>query len=160
MFNICQDILHGRNRRTGNPDIAFSGGILRCACYDFAMTGELIRRKLNGGGCNEHVYYRCGSNHPDPEHPRVRWREAAINDAIEEELDTVRLPDRHAQWFRKALDASFSQVGTVQAEQKRILTKRRTELTNMQDRLLNGYLAGSIDEQTFQIKSFDLKAQL
>ena len=30
----------------------------------------------------------------------------------------------------------------------------------MQDRLLNGYLAGSIDQQTFQIKSLDLKTQL
>ena len=162
MFNVCQDILHGRNRRTGNPDIAFSGGLLRCACCDFAMTGELIRRKLNGGGCNEHVYYRCGNNHPDPRsnHPKIRWRESEINDAIEKELASVRLPDRHARWFRNALEATFSEVGTVQAEQKRILAKRRTELVNMQDRLLNGYLAGHIEEQTFQTKSHDLKTQL
>ena len=30
----------------------------------------------------------------------------------------------------------------------------------MQDRLLNGYLAGTIDEPTFQLKSADLKSQL
>src|SRR5690606_3649351 len=100
LFNVCQDILHGRNRRTGNPDIAFSGGLLRCACCDFAMTGELIRRKLNGGGYNTHVYYRCGNNHRDSSHPKVRWRESEIEAAIVKELGTVRLPDRHARWFR------------------------------------------------------------
>lgn len=160
LFNVCQDILNGRNRRTGNPDIAFSGGILRCACCDFAMTGELIRRKLKDGGCKEHVYYRCGNNRPGNGHPKVRWRESEIEAAIEKELDAIRLPEPHARWFRKALEASFSDIGLVQAERKRILAKRRTELTNMQDRLLNGYLAGSIDQQTFQIKSLDLKTQL
>ncbi|MFW6032206.1 MAG: recombinase family protein, partial [Phycisphaeraceae bacterium] len=51
-------------------------------------------------------------------------------------------------------------IGILQTEQKRIIAKRRTELINMQERLLNGYLAGSIDEQTFQIKSLDLKTQI
>ncbi len=160
MFDTCQDIFHGRNRRTGNPDIAFSGGLLRCACCDFAMTGELIRRKLNDGGHNTHVYYRCGNNHPDDGHPKIRWRESEIEAAIVKELDSVRLPERHARWFRSALEASFSDIGTVQAEQRRVVSKRRTELVNMQDRLLNAYLAGSIDDQTFQIKSADLKTQL
>ncbi|QNN24730.1 hypothetical protein HED60_21450 [Planctomycetales bacterium ZRK34] len=124
------------------------------------MTGELIRRKLNDGGHNKHVYYRCGNNHPTDGHPKIRWRESEIEAAIVKELDAVRLPERHARWFRNALEASFSDIGTVQAEQRRVMAKRRTELVNMQDRLLNAYLAGSIDEQTFQIKSHDLKTQL
>jgi hypothetical protein len=40
------------------------------------------------------------------------------------------------------------------------VTKRRTELVNMQDRLLNGYLAGTIEEAVFTGKSADLKAQI
>ena len=43
--------------------------------------------------------------------------------------------------------------------QENVLTKRKTELANMQDRLLNGFLAGAIDEKAFQAKSADLKGQ-
>ena len=91
---------------------------------------------------------------------KLRWREDEIEAAIEHELTSIAFPESQAQWFKKALEETFSEVGKVQATQKRILTKRRTELINMQDRLLNGYLAGSIDEATFQAKSLDLKSQL
>jgi len=47
----------------------------------------------------------------------------------------------------------------AQAQQKKALAKRRTELANMQDRLLNGHLAGTIDEGVFNAKSADLKRQ-
>ncbi|MDD4989112.1 MAG: hypothetical protein PHV42_01665, partial [Candidatus Pacebacteria bacterium] len=46
-----------------------------------------------------------------------------------------------------------------QRRQKQTLGKRTTELANMQDRLLNGYLAGAIDEAVFNRKSTELKAQ-
>ena len=161
LFNACQDILNGRNRRTGNPDIAFSGGILRCACCDFAMTGELIRRKLRNGDCNQHVYYRCGNNQPDDAHPKVRWRESDVEQAIIREFEAFRIPDKAtSDWFRDAITAAFSDVGSAAAMRRKMLTKRCTELTNMQDRLLNGHLAGTIDEPTFQTKSVEIKMQL
>ena len=160
-FDTCQDILNGRNRRTGNPDIAYSGGILRCAYCDFAMTGELIRRKLNDGGCNTHVYYRCGNSHPDKGHPKVRWREADIEHAIIREFEAFRMPNKAtSDWFRGAVEAAFDDVGAATATRRKMLTKRHTELVNMQDRLLNGYLAGTIDEGVFQTKSVDLKSQI
>ena len=161
LFDACQGIVNGRNRRTGNPDIAFSGGILRCACCEFAMTGELIRRRLNDGGCNHHVYYRCGNNHPDNGHPKVRWREADIEAAITREFESFRMPNKMtADWFRDAVATAFDDVGSTTAMRRKMLTKRRTELTNMQERLLNGYLGGTIDEPTFQLKSADLKSQI
>jgi len=160
-FDACQDILNGRNRRTGNPDIAYSGGILRCAYCDFAMTGELIRRKLNNGGCNTHVYYRCGNSHPDKGHPKVRWREADIEHAIIREFEALRMPNKAtSDWFRDAVEAAFDDVGSATATRRKMVTKRHTELVNMQDRLLNGYLAGTIDEEVFQTKSADLKSQV
>ncbi len=159
-FDACQDVLHGRNRRTGHPSIMLSGGILRCGCCGFAMTGERIRRKLRDGSQNAHVYYRCANNHKDESHPKVRWREADVEEAIVKELDAFHFTDpKTAQWFRNALVAAFDDVDVAQAERKKTLTKRRTELTNMQDRLLNGYLAGTINEAVFQAKSADLKSQ-
>jgi hypothetical protein len=39
------------------------------------------------------------------------------------------------------------------------LAKRKTELVGMQDRLLNGYLSGAIEEASFQTKTAELKRQ-
>lgn len=160
LFETCQDLLDGRNRRLGNPEILFSGGMIRCAYCDFAITGERIRRKLRSGGCNTHIYYRCADNYSDTRHPKVRWRERDVEEAIVKELDALRLPDaRTAEWFRNALVAIFDEAGTADAQRKKMLTKRRTELENMQERLLNSYLAGNIDEETFQSKSAQLKLE-
>ena len=160
-FDACQDVLHGRNRRTGRPEIMLSGGILRCYFCGFAMAGEYIRRKLRNGGHTPHIYYRCGNNHPDENHPKVRWREANVEAAILAEFETIRLPTPQiSQWFRDSLLATFDDVSTAQGHRKRTLAKRGTDLKNMQDRLLTAYLNGVIDEPTFQLKSTDLKSQL
>lgn len=159
-FEACQDVLHGRDRRTGSPDLAYSGCLLRCGCCGYAISGERIRKKLKAGGHNTHVYYRCGNDHQEDEHPRVRWKEADVEAAIVRELDAIRLPTpKIAAWFRDALDAAFNDVSQTQAARKRTLVKRRSELTTMQQRLLNGYLNGAIDESIFTEKSGDLKRQ-
>ena len=40
-----------------------------------------------------------------------------------------------------------------------MLTKRKNEIASMQDRLLNGYLAGLIDESAFNAKSVEFKQE-
>ena len=160
-FQLCQDILHGKNRRTGKPEIPLSGGLFTCAHCGSAITGERIRRRLNGGGVNEHIYYRCANNHPSPHHPRVRWRAADLEQAIVDDLASLRLPSREiADWFRMTLRAAFADIATTQHRQRQALTKRQTELAHMKDRLLTAYLSGSIGEGTFQSKSTDLGGQL
>ncbi|MDD5356576.1 MAG: recombinase family protein [Candidatus Pacebacteria bacterium] len=160
VFEACQQLLHGKNRRTGNPEIMLSGGILRCAHCGHAITGEFIRRKLRCGGVNVHTYYKCGNNNQAPEHPKVRWREEAVEEALLHEFLALKLPTpESAEWFRTALRAGFANVDENQRRQKQMLGKRTTELVNMQDRLLNGYLAGAIDEAVFNRKSTELKAQ-
>jgi site-specific DNA recombinase len=159
-FEACQDVLHGRNRRIDNPDLAYSGCLLRCGCCGYAITGERIRKKLKDGGFNTHIYYCCGNGHKADDHPRVRWREADVDAAIVRELDAIRLPTpKIAAWFRAALEATFNDVSQTRATQQRTLAKRRSEATNMQQRLLNGYLNGVIDEGVFAEKSADLKRQ-
>jgi len=125
------------------------------------MTGEQIRRKLRDGSRNTHVYYRCANNHPPEDHPRVRWREADVEAAILAEFETMRLPTPEAaDFFRDLLAVACDDTAAVAAECRRRLSKRKTELANMQDRLLNGYLEGAIDEATFTAKSAELKARL
>ncbi len=160
-FEACQTILAGKNRRLGNPEHPLAGGLLRCKFCGQGITGETIRRKLRGGGIREHTYYRCANHEPGVDHPRVRWRAADLEQAIVEDLASLRMPTPDiASWFRTALEAALTDVTSHQRRQQSSLTKRRGELAGMQDRLLNAYLAGSIDEATFKAKGDDLKTQI
>lgn len=158
LFEQCQDVLKGRNRRTGNPDLLFSGRLLRCAHCGSAMVGEQICRKLRGGGHNVHVYYKCTNNDPDPDHPKVRWKEGDIEAAILREFDAMKMLPETAEWFADTIEAQAS--NSVVFNQRKMLCKRRTELTGMQDKLLNSYLAGVIAEDVFNTKSEELKADI
>jgi hypothetical protein len=160
-FDACQRILDGKNKRKGgNPELLFSGGLIRCEACGFAMTGERIRRKLLDGGVREHVYYRCVNEYPAENHPRIRWKEEDIERAIVDDFAALRMPENRAAWFRHTVKAAFLDVEDLQRQQKQSLSRRKSELSNMQDRLLNGYLAGAIDQTTFQAKSSELKEEM
>lgn len=161
MFATCQEILKGKNRRTTENKFPLSGGIIRCAYCGSAMTGELIRRKLRGGGVREHLYYRCANNQPAADHPVVRWRSEDIEEAIVKDLSRMKMPSEEiAEWFRATLQKAFADVDRLQRQKKQALARRQTDLKNMQDRLLTGFLSGAIEEPTFQAKSASLKGEL
>ena len=151
LFTACQDVLRGRNRRcAGSPDLLFAGGLFRCACCGQSMTGERIRRSRPHGPPKEHIYYRCANNHRPTDHPIVRWREADVEAAIVRELASIRLPDEETiAWFRDTFQAALSDTAGQAAAQRRSLGQRLAELEAMKQRLLNTYLAGTIDEPTF-----------
>jgi site-specific DNA recombinase len=160
-FELCQDVLAGKNRRTGNTDLPFAGGLITCAYCGQSITGERIMRKLKGGGVREHVYYRCANNRPGADHPKVRWRSNDLEMAIIKDLQRMRLPTPEiAAWFRESLAAAFADVTAAKRRQVTSLTKRKPELATMQDRLLNAYLAGTIDEATYAAKSAEIKGDL
>lgn len=159
-FDACQDILNGKNRRTGSPEHPLGGGLFRCAYCGQSITGERIRRKLRRGGVREHIYYRCANNHPGPDHPTVRWRADDLERAVADDLAGLRLPTPEiAAWFRTALEAAVIDLTAHQRRQTAALTKRKAELATMQDRLLNAYLAGTVEEVVFTAKSNELKAE-
>ncbi len=160
-FDRCQDILHDRNRRTGSPNLQFSGGLIRCAHCGAALTGERIRRKLRDGGVREHVYYKCANSKQGQDHPPVRWREADLEKAILDDLATLRMPSQEiADWFRTTLKAAFTDVEDLHKRHKALLAKRKTELATMKDRLLNCYLSGAVEEATFNAKTAELAGEL
>ena len=159
-FDACQDVLNGRNRRTGTPRHPLAGGLFHCAYCGQSITGERIRRRLKGGGVREHVYYRCANNQPGPDHPTVRWKADDLEQAIVDDLATMRLPTLEiASWFRTELRAAVKDLTAYRRRQAVSLAKRKTELANMQDRLLNAYLAGTVEETIFKAKSNELRAE-
>lgn len=155
-FDTCQDILHGRNRRTCDADHPYAGGLFACAYCNSLVTGERIHRKLRHGGVNLHIYYRCANNRPN--HPTVRWRVADLENAVLRDLEAMkfRSPET-AEWFRTALSRALSD----EASERRRLTvaaeKRKAELAAQEKRLLSLYLCGDIDEGTYRNKSTELR---
>ena len=141
-FDACQQVLQGKNRRTGDPQHALAGGLFRCGYCGQAITGERVRRKLGNGEVREHLYYRCANNHPGADHPRVRWKPDDLERAIQEDLARLKIPSPDiAAWLRTALAAAFADITATQHQQSASLAKRESELKAMQDRLLNAYLS-------------------
>ena len=64
-----------------------------------------------------------------------------------------------AEWFRTELSAAVSDLTAYRRRQATSLAKRKTELVNMQDRLLNAYLTGTIEEMVYKVKSNELKSE-
>lgn len=161
VFERCQDILHGKTRRIGTASLTYSGELLTCAHCGHSITGERIKRKLKNGEINEHIYYRCANNHPKPDHPKVRWRESQPEIAIAKDLCSLRCRNPEvAKWFRKAIEEAFTDLSGAKKRQISNLTKRPTELVAMQDRLLNAYLTGTVDQDSYASKANEIKREL
>ena len=160
-FQACQDVLHGRNRRTGSPELPLAGGLFRCKFCGQAITGEHIWRKLADGSVREHLYYRCANNHPGPDHPAVRWNAEDLEKAIITELGRMKLPDEKiTAWFRTSLTAAMGDEADYRRKTLAAFRKRESELEHAQDRLLNAHLSGAIDEETFNKKNVEIKMEL
>ena len=159
LFAACQAILHGRNRRGTHPNLPYSNAVFRCAHCGSAATPERIRRRLRGGGVREHIYFKCMKNNL-PNHPNMRWRLEDVEKAVEDDLARLRMPSAEvADWFEKTLVAVAGDLGADVQQRKASLARRRTQLKEMKDRLLNSYLLGSTDEATFQAKTGELQRE-
>ena len=134
--------------------------MFRCAYCGQSITGERIRRKFADGTVREHLYYRCANNDPGPDHPTVRWKSGDLEQAVVDDLARLRMPTPEiAAWFRTALSSALHDLTAYQRRQAASLIKRKTELGTMQDRLLNAYLGGTVEEATFEAKSRELRAE-
>ena len=160
-FQLCRDILKGKNRRTNRRTHTFANGLILCEYCGSMITGELIRRKLKDGGVRLHTYYRCANNKPGDDHPTVRWREADLDKAVIAELESMRMPTPETgEWFRDTLDKAFGRLHSDHGQQKRILGRKKVELEKQSERLLSLYLDGHLDAGTYQDRSASLQGQI
>lgn len=160
-FIACQDILHGRNRRTTHCNHALSGGLLTCRFCGHSLTGELVRKPLKGGGVREHLYYRCANNRPGADHPKVRWKAAHLESAIVDALRSLGLPDPEVtSWFRDTIRAALGDEFEYRKRTLAFMRKRETELEASKERLLNAHISGGIDKDVFERKGVELKLEL
>ena len=160
-FQLCRDLIKGKNRRTSRLTHTFANGLLLCEHCGSMVTGERIRRKRKDGSVRTHMYYRCANNHPGENHPRVRWREADLEQSVIAELDAMKMPTPElSEWFGQALDEGFEHLRRDGQQQKRILARKKAEYEKQNERLLSLYLQGHVDAVAFQDKSTMLQGQI
>ncbi|GIK15156.1 MAG: hypothetical protein BroJett003_01200 [Planctomycetota bacterium] len=160
VFERCQDLLQGKNRRVRNANHYLAGGMFVCAHCGYGITGERIVRRMKSGRVHEYVYYRCGNLEPAPDHPVVRWRQDQLEEAIQRDLAALHIPhDERRDWFRRHLAAACDDQNRLREERNRQARKRLTELDQMQQRLLDGYLGGAIEKEAFTAKTTEMKAE-
>ena len=105
--------------------------------------------------------YRCANVYPDKDHPTVRWREDQLEAAILTDLESLRIEDDETrQWFRAQLVESCKNETLVREERLKNLRRRKADLEAMQQRLLDAYLAGAVDKNTFTAKTALHKEEL
>jgi hypothetical protein len=81
--------------------------------------------------------------------------------AIVKDLHSLRFRNQElAAWFRKAIQEAFTDLAGAKKRQITNLTKRRSELVAMQDRLLNAYLTGTVDQESYGNKANEIKSDL
>lgn len=133
-----------------------------CGHCGFGITAERIRRtNKRDGRVREYIYYRCANVYPDKDHPTVRWREDQLEAAILTDLESLRIEDDETrQWFRAQLVESCKNETLVREERLKNLRRRKADLEAMQQRLLDAYLAGAVDKNTFTAKTALHKEEL
>ena len=160
-FDACQDVMNGRNRPNEfATSTRLAGGLFRCAYCGQSITGERIRRKLKGGGVREHIYYRCANNHPSPDHPTYRWTSEELEQAVVVDLAKLRIATSEvADWFSSELSAAVTDLSANRRRQAGSFANRKSELVTIHDRLLNAYLAGTIDESVYKPSPTNLQGR-
>ncbi len=157
-FELCQQIKHGRNRRTGSPDCYLAGGLFQCGHCGYSITGERVIRRMVSGKVWEYRYYRCGNIYKKPDHPKVRWSEEDLAKAVVRELANMRIQDDQTrEWFREGLASAFADLTRLETQRLNQINKRLGEIKAMHERLLDTYLAGTLDEGRFSTKSVELR---
>ena len=76
-----------------------------------------------------------------------------------DDLARLRLPTPEvATWLHISLDQALVDLLTHQRRRAAMLVKRKSEPVAMQDRLLNAYLAGTVEDDAFNATTAELKA--
>ena len=137
-------------------DLVYGCERIACGHCGHPVTGE-VKTKKTKSGPKQYVYYRCGK-YTRKGHPRIRIREAELDNQVMTLFDRFRIEDDNVRdWFGRVL-RSRSQHQHQDTQQRSADLKRQVaSLSSQQDRLLNLRLSEEIDEQTFAGKSQELR---
>ena len=156
----CQDILNGRNRRTGTPDHPLGRRLLPLCILRPIDHRRTHPPQAQGRRRPRARLLPLCQQPPRPGPPTVRWKAEDLEQAIVDDLAKMRLASPEvADVVPQRATAAVTDLTAYRRQQATTLAKRKTELATMQDRLLNAYLAGTVEEVVYKAKSTELKAE-
>lgn len=156
-WNRVQALLGEGNQHSHT--LTYAGEFMTCGHCGHPITGE-CKTKQTKSGSKQYIYYRC-TQYNKKDHPRIRVREADIDNQILDLFDRMRIEDAGVRdWFRAVL-ASQTRDSQEESKAKRAELKRQeTLLIEQQDRLLNMRIADQIDQEMFLRKTVELRDRL
>ena len=141
-------------------DLVYGCERITCGHCGHPITGEVKAKKTKKHGVREYTYYHC-ARYARTGHPRVRLREAQLDEQILALFDRIRIQDaRVRDWFGRVLRAKSCENRETSQERIADLNRQLTSLRNQQDRLLNLRLLEEINESTFAAKNRELRDRI
>ncbi|WP_437203007.1 recombinase family protein [Planctomicrobium sp. SH664] len=140
--------------------LTYAGQFMTCSHCGHPITGELVRKKRKDGGINEHVYYRC-TRYTKKNHPRVRVKEADIEQQVLALFDRIKIEDESVRdWFKVVLRSQTKDAQADALAQRQELTRQQTLLSKQQDRLINMRLNEELDQDLFAKKHQQIRDRM
>ena len=137
-------------------ELTYAGGLVRCGHCGNLVTGESVLKKQTG---KEYIYYRC-TMYKAPGHPRVRLREAELDEQIVSVFNRIRQEETIREWFPKMLRLWAQSQQRQSRESAEQIQRDMTLLFEQQDRLLNLRLLGEIEADTFARKNTEFRDRI
>jgi DNA invertase Pin-like site-specific DNA recombinase len=137
LFDRVQALLSGKTQKHANRNCFRYRRMFRCAECGYALIGELQKG---------HVYYRC--------HTKACLMTGVREEVLEAAVVGVHSTFQLSEAERAALEAEVTSfLGACEESTKRIQDTWRLQLAALQtrhDRLVDAFLEGSIDKETFE----------
>jgi len=156
-FDRVQALLGGNNYRS--HELTYAGELITCGHCGSPITGECKTKKTKTGE-KQYRYYRC-AKYNTPGHPRIRLREAELDQQVLDLFDKIKISDPKVRdWFVRALQAKVRDDQKQTEKQNAEINRQLTSLRDQQDRLLNLRLLDEIDKETFAEKNTELRDRI
>ena len=155
-FSRVQTLL-GEKVYTSHESV-YGSGMITCGHCDRPVVVE-IKTKKSKKGLREYRYYRC-AGYTAKGHPRVRVREAELDEQLLDAFRRLKVPSRAIhEWAVKVIHAKTRSLQKQKADVTAKLQHQLRSTQGQQDRLLNLRLLDEIDAETFARKRAELQGR-
>lgn len=159
LFDRVQAILasHGRSKERQRKHTHFLKGFLWCG----ACGSRLLYNVVKGRNKKDFAYFGCASHFNARQkcgQPYVPARD--LERAVEDLYREVKLPAGFQQRLEAILEDEVATKERHRAQSTRFVARRLERLANEKERLLDLYLAGDIDRDTFRERKARAEAEV
>ncbi|HEX6206954.1 MAG TPA: recombinase family protein, partial [Actinomycetota bacterium] len=157
-FKRVQELLdaHGRARERQRRHTHFLKGLLRCG----ACEGRLIYNVVKGRNKRDFPYFACASHFNGQKKCGEGYVPAGVlEQAVEDLYRGIKLPPRFQERLEGILEDEVARSERHRAQVTRFASRRLDRLSGERERLLDLYLGGDIDRETFRARKERIEAE-